>query len=883
LPELKEFSKDNAAARRLKALESEMESFNNRFVVHDAQVKWNNLLRNHLIRYLQQVQQRRGFTYYMSQKAVKFLMDLVQEQYRKAKEAKDASSEMSNAEEVTDSHVDEADKMDDEVQKLIRQLLDDKDHFFVSDQTSVENNSNDPRSKITSKGEDFTDLNANYRAHNNYIFLLLGPQAQLQSEKNNDSAMVVSMSVMQLRIMSVMDNEVDEADVSAMLQRKFIAQINGAQFFHAQKQDFQGAIASVFTNNGYGAEAGGYWPPWVPFESLFFAELSAKPFARIVDKTSATLTYTKHNTLRIKKNERIEKGGVGSDDTDDRIDSVAVDFPKFDLTANSTQYYAMFTIVTDLLMYAEPMQKERNERIEKILLAADFSDLTGTPEMVMQLQKRIRSLNEFKMQFKLHAQRNDPQSKADEVRVERELIHCEEELFFLMKSVAAASQQKRDERNREAMAVMTWHMAADEILWHLIEASGKPFVDIGLSKASFQRTVNSDSSNFNVLEIEMLQGLNLSPKPIFTTLLAPYFSGDKTIIDARHSKMIRIYWYMLEAIGGIPVCDHFEVNLFPLRLQMEYDVGKKLLEYIFPDRHQQEESSSESESEEQDSSDDSDDASAESRSLRPRASDSHLRNKSSRKSLRNDAASLYSKAETRNGAGSSVVSLHRSMTNVSLQSSSVPRDDASLTRHKKGKSGNDLDAMMSRASTNMSLVYVKVPSAVLSLSYKGAKAKNLVDVTDFVFRFPTIEYRNKTWSYLDLVEHLKREVIKGVLAHTGSLLKDKMTHHRRQKPTIQRQLTSYKNFIPGQADESRAMEDFLRSDSAEVSSLTAGQHGVTHKEGGLLNTVLNSNPIGRHIQHLSHLARHRDGIVDDNDESKLKKTRMLLGKFVPKN
>ncbi|ORY86330.1 golgi-body localization protein domain-domain-containing protein [Protomyces lactucae-debilis] len=867
--------------RRLKALEGEMESFNNRFVVHDAQLKWNNVLRNNLIRYLQHVNQRRGFSYYMSQKAVKFLMDLVQEQQRKAKEQRAESTE-----EKSSTHVDDKEELDDEVHKLIQQLLDDKDNFFVSDKTTIDSGM-ESRAKVIAKGEDITDLNTNYRAHNNYIFLMLGPQVQLQSEKNSESVVVVSMSTIQLRIIAIMDNEVDEEDVSAMLQRKFIAEIHGAQFFHAQKQNFQGAIASVFINNGYGAEAGGYWPPWIPFESLFLGELSAKPFSRIVAQTSATLTYTKHNTLRIKKNERIEKGSnIGSEDADERIDSVAVEFPKFDLTANSTQYYAMFTIVTDLLMYTEPMQKERNDRIEKLLLAADFSDLSGAPEMVTQLQTRIRSLNEFKLQFKLHAQRNDPQSKADEVRVERELVHCEEELFFLMKSVAAAAQQKRDGGNTEVMAAMTWHMTADEILWHLIESSGTPFVDIGLSKATYQRTVNTDSSNFNILEVEMLQGLNLSPKPIFTTLLAPYFSGDKTIIDARRSKMIRIYWYMLEAIGGIPVCDHFEVNLFPLRLQMEHDVGKKLLEYVFPDKSTNDDNASDTDSSTGDSSEDSDEDSVASRSLRP-PSDGRLTSKSSRNTLRSCAASTYSRADSRSKKASSTLSLQRTRTNASMQSSAATSADGSsqLAKHKNRKASNDLDAMMSRASTNMSLVYVKVPSAVLSLSYKGPKAKNLVDVTDFVFRFPTIEYRNKTWSYLDLVEHLKREVIKGVLAHTGSLLKDKMTHHRKakQKPAIQRQLTSYKSFIPGQADERRALEAFERSDSAETSSLAMIQPGMPHKEGGLLSTVLNSNPIGRHIQHLSHLARHKDGIVDDNDESKLKKTRMLLGKFVPKN
>lgn len=47
--------------------------FNNRFIVHDAQVKWTNSLRNIILRYIHQVTQRRGFVYYMSRRAVSTL------------------------------------------------------------------------------------------------------------------------------------------------------------------------------------------------------------------------------------------------------------------------------------------------------------------------------------------------------------------------------------------------------------------------------------------------------------------------------------------------------------------------------------------------------------------------------------------------------------------------------------------------------------------------------------------------------------------------------------------------------------------------------------------------------------------------------------------
>ena len=54
--------------------------FNNRFIIHNIHLKWGNSLRNIILRYIHQVSQRRGFVYYMSRRAVKFILDVVEEQ-----------------------------------------------------------------------------------------------------------------------------------------------------------------------------------------------------------------------------------------------------------------------------------------------------------------------------------------------------------------------------------------------------------------------------------------------------------------------------------------------------------------------------------------------------------------------------------------------------------------------------------------------------------------------------------------------------------------------------------------------------------------------------------------------------------------------------------
>jgi len=108
----------------------------------------------------------------------------------------------------------------------------------------------------------------------------------------------------------------------------------------------------------------------------------------------------------------------------------------------------------------------------------------------------------------------------------------------------------------------------------------------------------------------------------------------------------------------------------------------------------------------------------------------------------------------------------------------LPKDKNSKKKFEKNKNSDDLTKMMSRASNYMTLAYVKIPSVVLCLSYKGKGERNLEDVHDFVFRLPMLEYRNKTWSNLDLALALKRDVIKALISHTGAIIGNKFSKSR---------------------------------------------------------------------------------------------------------
>ncbi|KAI0145868.1 mitochondrial protein from FMP27-domain-containing protein [Hypoxylon sp. NC0597] len=801
--------------------------FKNRFVVHNMQLKWNNLLRNIILRYSHQVSQRRGFVYYLSRPAVKFILDIVEEQTRAKQNSKSANTPNDETQRpLAPNGNGQSSDTDPDIENRIKQILRDGRKYVDADGYAAS------EGPVNTNMEDITSgIADDFAPQNSYHVRLIAPQIQLQSEKNKKHVVLITGKGMELKVVEVMEKARLSDQVSGLVQRRFLLRMDSAQFFVTHQKWFSDQLLSMYSGNTYGTPSGSSWPPWVPMEVMYDFETDPFGFKRVVQKTSAMLRYDKFNTLRLKYNDEVntEANPLAVESTESRMDNLWVEFPQARALCNSSQYYAMYVIVLDLLMYSEPLEKTRSERLEKIILASDFSDLRGTPEMVIRLQERIRQLEDIKQHFQIHSKYLDRKGWEDRLLLERDLAACEDELFFMMKAITT-SQRKLDNAS-QSNALLRWTITAKEIVWHLIRDNNEPLVELQLRDVEYDRTDNSDGSHINLMQVGRIIGLNLMPDATYPQMIAPYFEDGKTGASSLEGKqMIRVYWHMLEAIAGIPVMDHFEVNLFPMKIQLEREVGKKLFEYIFPGMGEDKDgpqsdspfivrSTLPGEAEDDDVQDDSVSGSSRldsavsdkepSFSTRPGSLELRLRPTLTLDSRqpednyqKSKAASVYS------GDGGSVFRLFGSKTAnkkpsyESLQSVSASQQKMGIGRtatiasvsndnKKSGRFGfsrktansedqpsDDLTKMITRASNYMTFAYIKLPSVVLCLSYKGKGDRNLEDVHDFVFRLPTIEYRNKTWSTLDLTLALKSRVIKALISHTGSLISNKFSKHR---------------------------------------------------------------------------------------------------------
>ncbi|KAM7223685.1 Mitochondrial protein from FMP27 domain containing protein [Rhypophila decipiens] len=805
--------------------------FKNRFVVHNMQLKWNNTLRNIILRYIHQVSQRRGFVYYLSRPAIKFILDIVEEQ-TKSKTAKNGAA-------GTPGDASEGNKTDREIQKeiedRIRKILQDGRKFASAEDAE------DAGPQSSTMADLCSGIAEGFTPQNSYHVRVIAPQIQLQSDKNKKHVVLITAKGMELKVVEVMDKDRLSDNVSGLVQRRFLVNMDSTQFFVTHQKWFSTQLVSMYSGSTYGIAQGSSWPPWVPMEVMVDFEADPFGFKRVVQKTSAMLRYDKYNTLRLKYNDEVNTQSEGTyatsdpEQTESRMDNLWVEFPQARALCNSSQYYAIYVIVLDLLMYSEPAEKHRNERLEKIMLASDFSDLRGAPEAVLRLQERVRQLEDIKTHFQIHSKYLDKKGWKDRLNLERDLAACEDELFFMMKAITT-SQRKLD--SSASSALLKWSISVKEIVWQLIRDNNEPLVELQLKDVEYDRTDNADGSHINLIQVGKILGLNLLPDAIYPAMIAPYVEGDRAGFDTGTQPMIRVYWYMLEAIAGIPVMDHFEVNLFPLKIQLEREVGNKLFEYIFPgmdgdkptasgkndspfmikqtlgDDENTDEDDSLAGSVDRLGSSHADNTHFSTRAgslelrLRPTfTSEPTLMPTSKQKAVSIHSGDGHSFRLFRSGTGFRTAGKKPSY--ESLRGNNVPRPGIiprsstgfssknelssnsevrrgsrfalrkqSNTEEAKAKKSDDLTKMMTRASNYMTFAYIKMPSVVLCLSYKGKGERNFSDVHDFVFRLPTIEYRNKTWSNLDLAMALKNRVIKALISHTGAIIGNKFSRHR---------------------------------------------------------------------------------------------------------
>ncbi|XP_075677940.1 bridge-like lipid transfer protein family member hobbit [Dermatophagoides pteronyssinus] len=476
------------------------------------------------------------------------------------------------------------------------------------------------------------------------------------------------------------------------------------------------------------------------------------------------------------------------------VDTFTITHDNLEIFTNSQQYAMIMDLVNNLLLYVEPHKKEIFEKQQRIRFSMQLNSLEEQREPISELQEKVRSLlNKIKLlekeSFILYKKINQSQHHHQDdwiefQEIEAELEKCKRELnvesenlsimincYKEAQLIAMKTKERQVAAQESRVPFMAQVIRRNEVCfrqarWRLTDSDGQlGLADLELNNFLYTKVSKNDDSVEHSFELGYIRVQNMIPNQAYRDVLQPTELQPNMPVD--RNRALRILCIERAPVGGIAVKEHLEVNFIPLTVGLTYAFFKKMLKFFFPDRNSDTVSITTTASSSQQDSNDTMVPDTDSLSV---ISSSTSMSSSKTKTKKNSAHHLK--------RDESMASL-----TTSLSSYNFPM----INNSKMVKEITHIEKMRERASKNQTFVYIKIPEVPIKISYKGNKNKNLEDLHDFNLLIPTIEYHNRTWTWLDLLMALKsdskRVLLSQALKHKFHISKSKPLSEPEKKPS----------------------------------------------------------------------------------------------------
>ncbi|KAM0789695.1 hypothetical protein ACM66B_006555 [Microbotryomycetes sp. NB124-2] len=743
-------------------------SWENRYMMHNPTIQVSNVTREILLKYYYSSKGRKGLAHHLSAQAIKFIRDVASEHEQKMRRgwSRRQSTRTGRQHGPQGSH---------EAHKMLDDLVKGESRKFWAKSESSETEGGNPFLEGLDVDPDHAAdyLPDDYELNSGHLCMIIKPQVALRSEIDDSSTVVLTAFRAQFKVFTVVDTSVKDDPISSLVMHQTFATLDGMQIFFPHD--------NALVSNSLPSK-----PVFVPLETLVDLRVEPYGFDRLVPRTSAALRYDKFNELRLRSKTdgpTAAKGpaqGVQFSHFDTGTDRISVEADKFSVSANPDHFKAIYNVVTDLILYSDPAQKSRNSKVEAMVFTHDFSNLRGTIDLIRDLQFRIRAQVDLQTQYQAHMDELDDDGWVELFVSRCELARLSQELSLVVEAITRAQDMNGASKMSGTTAGMHFEARASELVWHMLDQADTPFAKFSVNGVDFSWVSKQDSSVSNRLVIKDLRALNSSPDHVFAEIIAKS-DADKTHDLAKVDLFAAVLWNSLPPVGGITMVDLLEIHLHPLKLQLEHRVGRQILDYLFSQRRAKTQAIERKKSSNQlKVPGTSGSGPASQASSRPPSIVVNSHQNVSTDSLV-ESSSLIDR-----GINRSTPNLHASASHSSLNTSehrlrkAVSADVLAVATGQE--EGLDAAEMRARAQLNRTFILVEITSTLLCLTYRSEKEdrSRLLDVYNITYRTPSIQYRNRTLSFLDLLNELKRDVVRSIWSQKGALLGQLLqTAHRR--------------------------------------------------------------------------------------------------------
>ncbi|XP_059177083.1 protein hobbit-like isoform X2 [Physella acuta] len=406
----------------------------------------------------------------------------------------------------------------------------------------------------------------------------------------------------------------------------------------------------------------------------------------------------------------IEDGDVMS--VEEGVDTFTLLHESVYAYSNPLQFSVIMDIVNNLLLYVEPKKKAASDRLQnmkfKLQLYRDEDQKTPILQLQEIVREKVQELRLLEKEYYIAKTQND-EEKMEHLEIAmddmKNWIGLKNEELGMRISCYNESQlqvkaQMKMEKSQQAQVVRRNEVCFKYAKWRMTERDGHcGIAELELRNFVYTKVNRDDDTWTHQLELNWVKVENLLTDNFYQKVLVP---KDPQGQEGENRQMaLRITCTERPPVGGIPVKEHFEVNVAPIQIQMTYQFYKAVMEFFFPDKNV-----------EVDDEDEMD-----------------IKQKKEKKNNKKDKEKKKEKTED--------------------------TEKSSLRSVASFSSADDINKMRERAAKNNTFLYIKIPEVIARVSYKGQKEKNIEDVHDFSFILPTVEYHNNIWTWFDFLITLK--------------------------------------------------------------------------------------------------------------------------------
>ncbi|KAI8896892.1 golgi-body localization protein domain-containing protein [Globomyces pollinis-pini] len=690
----------------------DLQAFGSRYIFYNVKLLWNVPIRNIIFRIVELRTKNSALSYCLSNAASRVTTELV-DSMTKRQYLNRRKASMAN---LNPSMCDII-ETNDILESLINDLLTGTNFTVpcetddVPIQSSVETEASEINPEIEVENDEI-DFQVQY----DVLYKCIHPQIKFEvvGPEIGKTAVIIGAQSMEIQILNVLDPHITNIGLDKDGNDSIMKFRNIQSLENAQlfiEKSFD-EFDDIESNN-FLNDDNEEQILWIPLECLMDYKVSAIKFDRIIDQAMVRLQIDKPNPLYIQR----------SQNKLHREDPHSFNFriPNLKISSTSYQYLVLHDLFKYLLVYRDPASGDRTAKLKKILLALEqCDDIQYYRYAVLFLQEKLRQ-TDFILKY---GKRNGLVKllPAEAGKYQTSFLNFKNDILILMEGLK--NFQLIQMKKNSLTVAMKLVVNVDNFVWMMETDNHVPLCCWSLQRFNFVWVDKEDKSSSNTLEIDRILVENMTPSPIYREIIAPY-NPEGREINFEKQKMLRVFWRENAPVAGIQVIDHFEVNIHPLLIQLTLEFGKQLAYYIFPQ-------------------------------TKAKASEPQQLNLATLKSV----TSSNSQSLAENKTKRPIVSQNNTF-------------KMNYNRRDRGSS-QQLVQMQDRASQNKSFIYINVPGVQHCFSYRGSKEKNFEDLNKFSFHLPTLEYRNKTWTWFDLFNAMKRDALRAALANTGALVREKL-------------------------------------------------------------------------------------------------------------